>query len=132
MGWRTRVWYPAETDIFSLHYHVYTGSGAHPASYQMGPGGSFCNKPSRHEAKCSPPSSATVKNTSYIATPPYIFMVWCLVKLRDNLTFTLPSPSFAWGSPNYFICILWRIDSISAGFLCSSLPSSNLGWHQKG
>jgi hypothetical protein len=37
----------------------------------------------------SPPSSAKVKDTwSYTSTPHYVFMVWCLVKHRDNFTFT--------------------------------------------
>jgi hypothetical protein len=41
------------------------------------------------EGNYSSPSSAEVKNAwSYTSTPPYTFMVWCLVKLRDN--FTLP------------------------------------------
>jgi hypothetical protein len=40
------------------------------------------------EADHSPQSSAEVKNTwSYISTPPYVFMAWCLVKHRDNFTF---------------------------------------------
>jgi hypothetical protein len=43
----------------------------------------------RHEADHSPPSSAEVKNaSSYISTPQYIFMASCLVKHRDNITFT--------------------------------------------
>jgi hypothetical protein len=33
--------FPAEARDFSLHYSVQTGSGAHPASYTMGTGGSF-------------------------------------------------------------------------------------------
>jgi len=34
-----------------------------------------------HEADCSPPSSAKVKNAcSYTSTPQYIFMVWCSIK----------------------------------------------------
>jgi hypothetical protein len=54
-----------------------------------------------HEADHSPPSSAEVKNAwSYISTPPYVSMVWCLIKYRivfmawnvvkhrDNFTFT--------------------------------------------
>jgi hypothetical protein len=37
------------------------------------------------EADHSPPSSAKVKNAwSYTSTPPYVFLVWCLVKHRDN------------------------------------------------
>jgi hypothetical protein len=41
------------------------------------------------EADHSPPSSAEVKNAwSYTSTPKYVFMAWCLVKHRDNFTFT--------------------------------------------
>jgi hypothetical protein len=32
---------PAGAGRFSLQHHVQTGSGAHPASYPMGTGGSF-------------------------------------------------------------------------------------------
>jgi hypothetical protein len=28
---------------------------------------------------------------SYTSIPPYIFMMWCLVKHRNNFTFRLPS-----------------------------------------
>jgi hypothetical protein len=43
-----------------------------------------------HEADHSPPSSAKVKNVwSYTSTPQYVFMAWCLVKHKDNFTFTL-------------------------------------------
>jgi hypothetical protein len=42
------------------------------------------------EADHSPPSSAEVKHAwSYTSIPPYVFMVWCLVKHRDNFTFYL-------------------------------------------
>jgi hypothetical protein len=42
------------------------------------------------EADHSPPSNAEVKNAwSYISTPQYVFMAWCLVKHSDNFTFTL-------------------------------------------
>jgi hypothetical protein len=41
------------------------------------------------EADHSPPSSAEVKNAwSYTSTPQYVFVAWCLVKHRDNFTFT--------------------------------------------
>jgi hypothetical protein len=41
------------------------------------------------EADYSPPSSAEVKNAwSYTFTLQYVFMLWCLVKHRDNFTFT--------------------------------------------
>jgi hypothetical protein len=39
-GWAARVQFPALQDFFLLH-SVQTGSGAHPASYPMGTGGSF-------------------------------------------------------------------------------------------
>jgi hypothetical protein len=42
-----------------------------------------------HEANHSPPSSAEVENAwSHTSTPQYVFMAWCLVKYRDNFTFT--------------------------------------------
>jgi hypothetical protein len=41
------------------------------------------------EADHTPSSSAEVKNVcSYISTPQYVFMAWCLVKHRNNFTFT--------------------------------------------
>jgi len=41
------------------------------------------------EVDQSPPSGAEIKNAwSYIFTPPYIFMVWCLIKHRDNFVST--------------------------------------------
>jgi hypothetical protein len=36
-----RVRFPSGTGNFSLHHQVQNGSGAHPASYPMGTGGSF-------------------------------------------------------------------------------------------
>jgi hypothetical protein len=42
------------------------------------------------EADNSSPTSAEVKKTwVYTSSPPYIFMEQCLVKHRDNSTFTL-------------------------------------------
>jgi hypothetical protein len=42
------------------------------------------------EADQSPSSSAEVKNAwIYTSTPQYVFMAWCLVKHRDNFTFTI-------------------------------------------
>jgi hypothetical protein len=37
----SRVRFPAGAGNFSLHHRVQNGSGAHPASYPMGTGGSF-------------------------------------------------------------------------------------------
>jgi hypothetical protein len=66
------------------------GSEAHPASYPMGATGSFPRvKRSEREADHSPPSTAEVTNVyGYTSTPQYVFMAWCLVKYRDNFTFT--------------------------------------------
>jgi hypothetical protein len=48
----------------------------------------FCKTNPGSEADHSPPSSAEVKNEwNYTSTPQYVFMVWCLVKHRDNFTF---------------------------------------------
>jgi hypothetical protein len=39
-----------------------------------------------HEANHSP-SSAEIKNAwSYTSTSPHVFMVWCLIKQKDNFT----------------------------------------------
>jgi hypothetical protein len=44
----------------------------------------------RHEADHSSPSSAHVKNEQcYTSTLPYVLMVWCLIKHRENFAFTL-------------------------------------------
>jgi hypothetical protein len=40
-GWSSRVGYLVGTGNFSLYHGVQDGSGAHPASYPMGTGGSF-------------------------------------------------------------------------------------------
>jgi hypothetical protein len=68
----SRVLFPAGAGNFSLHHRVQNGSGAHPASYPMGTGGSFpgVKRPGRR-ADHSPPSSAEVKNAwSYTSTHP--------------------------------------------------------------
>jgi hypothetical protein len=54
---------PTGTDDFSSSPCVQSGSGAHPASYPMGTGGSFPGGNARPgcDADHSPPSSAEVK-----------------------------------------------------------------------
>jgi hypothetical protein len=42
------------------------------------------------EADHSSPSAEVNKAWLYTFTPQYTFMAWCLVKYRDNFTFTLP------------------------------------------
>jgi hypothetical protein len=51
-----------------------------PACYAVGAGKSFLEiKRSRCEADRLPPTSAEVKKTCYTCTPPYVFMVYCIV-----------------------------------------------------
>jgi hypothetical protein len=54
---------PSEAEDFSSNLCVQAGSGAHPASYTMGTGGSFTRGKARpgRDADHSPPSSAEVK-----------------------------------------------------------------------
>jgi hypothetical protein len=84
------VRYSAYVKIF-LYLYVQTGSGVHAASAQwVQRAPSLGVKRPLRETDHSPPSGATVKNTrtcNYISTFPYFFMMWCLIKLRDNLTF---------------------------------------------
>jgi hypothetical protein len=60
----------------------------------MGTGGYFpgAERPGG-EADHSPPSTAGGSGNawSYTSTPQYVFMAWCLVKHRDNFTFTIIS-----------------------------------------
>jgi hypothetical protein len=64
--------------VLSLHHHIYTGSGAHPASYPMSTTGSF-------------PVGKTAGTWSwplisiYCSTPQYAFMTWCSVKSQGQL-----------------------------------------------
>jgi hypothetical protein len=45
-----------------------------------------------HEADHQPPSSAWIKDAwSYTSTPPYVFLVWCFIKHRNNFIFYLYS-----------------------------------------
>jgi hypothetical protein len=54
---------PTEAEDFSSTLCVQTGSGAHPASYTLGTGGSFPGGKARprRDADHSPPPSAEVK-----------------------------------------------------------------------
>jgi hypothetical protein len=70
-GW-SGVRVPGEAANFSLHHHVYTGSGAHPASYLMGTRGTFPrDKAAGREADHWLQSSVEVKNAwNYTSTLP--------------------------------------------------------------
>jgi hypothetical protein len=61
--WTAGVRSPTEAEGFSSNLCAQTGSGAHPASYTVGTGGSFPGGKERpgHDADRSPPFSAEVK-----------------------------------------------------------------------
>jgi hypothetical protein len=66
---------PVGSTIFSPPI-VQTGSGAHPASYTMGTGGSFpgIKRPGREVDHSTPTSAEVKKMWIYTSTPPYVFM----------------------------------------------------------
>jgi hypothetical protein len=70
---------------------VQTDTRAHPSCCPMGisdfiPG---VNR-QRRETDHPPPSSAEVKNMwSYISIPPYVFILWCLIKHKGKFTSTV-------------------------------------------
>jgi len=72
--------------VFSYKFNLLSViSGANPVSYPMGTRVSLGVKWPTREADHLPPSSAEVKNAwSYISTPQYVYLAWCLVKRRDN------------------------------------------------
>jgi hypothetical protein len=117
MGWMIgviRLQFPAGARNFSLHHHcVKTSSGAHPAPYPMANGvPSLGVKQQVHEADHPPPSSTVVKNMwSYTSTPLYAFMAWCLVKHRDNFTFTIWCTKVI-STAVKLICSIWNIITI--------------------
>jgi hypothetical protein len=91
MGWIIGVRFPAEAGIFPFVTTFRPALGPTHPPIQGIPGALFpaVKRPGR-EADHSPPSSAEVKNVwRYTSTPPYVFMAWCLVKQRDNFTFTI-------------------------------------------
>jgi hypothetical protein len=61
-----------------------TSSGAHPV-YLMGARGSFPKGNVAGQDTDHSPPSAEVKNMwSYISTPRYIFMTWCLINYAQE------------------------------------------------
>jgi hypothetical protein len=73
----------------SFHHRVQNGSGVPQPAIQWLPWAlSLGVKWPGREADHLPPASAEIKNTwSYISTPQYVFMAWCLVKNMDNFIF---------------------------------------------
>jgi hypothetical protein len=87
-----RVRILAGAENFSLHHHVQTSSGNHPASYPVGTRGSFPGVKAAG-AWSWPLISIYYRNQrmhgSLPPFPNYVFMAWCLLKPRDNLTLTV-------------------------------------------
>jgi hypothetical protein len=81
-----------EYGLYDRMIGVQTGSGVHPAFYPMDTEGSFAGGKSSRGVKMTTRLHLVTrsKNTwRYTYTPQYAFMAWCLVKHRDNFTFTL-------------------------------------------
>jgi hypothetical protein len=76
--------------LFTTVSRTALGPTQPPIQWVLGALSLGVKRPGR-EADLSPPSSAKVNAWSYTSTPPYVFMAWCLVKHRDNFTFTLYS-----------------------------------------
>jgi hypothetical protein len=90
---------------FESWHRVYADSGAHQSRIQW----SFIltgAKSLRREPEHSPPPSAEVKNVwSYTSTPPYVFMVWCLIKHQGQRYLTNGNENGAefWGLANRMV-----------------------------
>jgi hypothetical protein len=67
--------------VKNFFHVVQTGSGVHPTAYPMGTGGFFLGvKRSGLQADHSTAASAEVKKMwNYTSTPPYEFIVYCLI-----------------------------------------------------
>jgi hypothetical protein len=72
---------------FFLLHNVRTTTGVHPISYLVSTLGSLYLKDEAvsSQAYQSSPSSAKVKNVCNYTTTSCFFMVWCLMKHRNNL-----------------------------------------------
>jgi hypothetical protein len=92
--------FPGGIFLFTTTSRTALGPTQPPLQWVPGALSVGVKRPGR-EADHSPPSSAEVKNAwSYTSAPQYVFMAWCLVKHRDNFTFTftLPHYMFLYGS----------------------------------
>jgi hypothetical protein len=84
----SKVRFPAETGIFSLHHSVQNGSGAHPASYPVNTRGSFPGGKAAG-AWSWPRTSISCRGQrmggAVSSLPQYPFMAWCSVKGQEQL-----------------------------------------------
>jgi hypothetical protein len=84
------VRFPAGAGNSSLHYRVQTTLGPTQPPIQWVPGTLYLGvKRSGRGADHSPPPSAEIEEcVELYLHSQYVFMAWCLVKHRDNFTFT--------------------------------------------
>jgi hypothetical protein len=85
-----RVQFLAGSGSFSLHHHVQTSSGAHPAAYPVGTLGLSPWEQSGQGVNltiCLYLVSRSRMREAILPLPQHVFMAWCLVKHRDNFTF---------------------------------------------
>jgi hypothetical protein len=82
-------------NIFCSPKHIYNlvlGPTQPPIEWLPGALSLGVKRPGR-KVDHPPPSTAQEKNMwHYTSTPQYVFMVWFLIKHRDNSTFTLTLP----------------------------------------
>jgi hypothetical protein len=72
--------------MYYVSRFVQTGSGAHPASYPMGTGGSYPGEKRVGHEVCHSPHSAEINDVcSYTFTPPYIlpYLTTSVLKHRN-------------------------------------------------
>jgi hypothetical protein len=85
-GWTTKVL--ARAEYFYLLHRVQIDSRVHSTSSPVGPSGI--------EADLLPPLAPRSKLLSRTSVPQYAFLVWCLIKHRDTLTFTVSHIIMCW------------------------------------
>jgi hypothetical protein len=76
--------FPAGAGNFFLHHRIQNGSGAYPASYPMGTRGLFL-RVKRLGRKLTTHLHLVLRSKnewSYIFTPQYAFIAWCLIKVQ--------------------------------------------------
>jgi hypothetical protein len=90
--WGSRLRFPPRAGNFSLRHRVQNVSGSHPPSYPLGTRSSFPGGGRAAGAWSWPLTSSLCRGQRMRrAIPPlpqYAFMAWCLIKHRDNFTFT--------------------------------------------
>jgi hypothetical protein len=99
-GWMIRVRIPPGNGNYYLHHSLQNGSGPIQPLIQWVLGA----------LSVPPPSSAKIKNAwNYISTPQYVFIMWCLVKHKDNCTFTF---TFTFTLLEGFVTVTYRFMKI--------------------